>query len=446
MRKATVDELGIFGLTVRVPSPAVWRIVKAAVMAGAGTVAGLRTALGGGTAHASDVADFWLECWLAVAMERGATAPGRSVRVLHGNTWRDAVVTSCVRDGMVVATLAGTTAACRLDIMDWWYVAAAASSPEGGGEPRRPLSLTFPTPGVAAVAAAATVHGMARASPDGRMHAAAALVARMAVGGGVGAAFARRTMLAVHALQTADELRENRTMHRNAVGWSRAHAERAAELVALIESGRLMNAGEARACRDMAREYVQQLLDGPHMAAVWGGVDGDGQSVDAWDDEEEEGGGEDAYDRDDDLIASSDDEVEDGGDDEEPGDGDDADMSDDEEESHTAVCWRRPAGRLLNPKVAAWVRELESIHDRRFDRIYADVRAAFQTATAQDIHTVLSLSGRRAAAKGERVMVPFTTVRFRYVKPMKLERRVGFAPPAPPDSCGGLGNRDYVPN
>ena len=29
---------------------------------------------------------------------------------------------------------------------------------------------------------------------------------------------------------------------------------------------------------------------------------------------------------------------------------------------------------------------------------------------------------------------------------MRPERRGGFAPPAPPDSCGGLWNRNYVPN
>ena len=186
--KAVVDDLGIFGSAVCVPSPAVWQLVLATVEEGNCNVDALRAALGGeALTSSSPVTDFWLEAWLAITSKRGTLTPGTAIRALHAGAWRDATVKTCFAGGMVIATLAAGAGPCRLG--DWWYivsaVATAPAQPRGSGAPprRQPLSLTQPPPGVAAVAAAAHLVELARGGPDGRMHAAAEMVKRMAEAG-----------------------------------------------------------------------------------------------------------------------------------------------------------------------------------------------------------------------------------------------------------------------
>ena len=241
--------------------------------------------------------------------------------------------------------------------------------------------------------------------------------------GGVGASFARCTLLAVNELQTADELREKRTIHRNAVGWSKAHTERAAMLVAAIESGRLLTPSEARACRDLACEYVQQLLDGPHLAAVWGGEDGGDQHVDAFDDEDDED--DDDYDHEDDMMAPEDSHP--------PPDEEEEDEDDD---NHMTLCCRRRDGRLLNPQVVAWIRQLSVTYNGNAAAVYADLSVAFPSATERQVHEVLSIYGRRATAKGDRVMVPYTEVGTTHC--VQMGRGVFDPPCNPPTPSGGL--------
>ena len=440
----TLEKLGMVGKSVRVPSPLVWRVVLTAVESGNCNACALRAALeDDSSSSSSPFSDFMLECWLAVASRQGLfPATGSKVRVLIDGKWRNACVTSQITAVMPIATLSDGGAVCMLNELCWWYVFTAAVAPpeaapaQNAAAPhrRRPLSLTSPPPGVAAVAKAAQLAELAGQGPEGRMHAAAAMVARMAEGGGVGAAFARRTLLVVNSLQTADELHERRTIHRNAVGWGKSCTERAERLVQAIRTGRLMSAAEALACRDLAREYVQQVLDTEHLAAVWGGEGGDDQHVDAWDGEEEDDEDDD-YDRADDIIAASDSDEEEEADDE----GEKGDASSDDEgednDGYSALYYKSADGVLLKPTVTAWVRYLEVWHARAVPAILADLRAAYPVAKARDVHLVMAMYGRRATAKGDRVAVPFDKVcRLRLTT-----GQGGLRPPLqPPDSCGGL--------
>ena len=144
----TVDDLGIYGSAVRVPSPAVWRVVVG--VASTGTVEALRTALAGASVPAT-ANDFWLECWLAMATEKADPELGSHVRVMHAGKWRDASVIARARGivrGIVIAKLEGGGGTCRLDTLDWWYlppkVSPLAAPTKAPAPAREPRLLTHP--------------------------------------------------------------------------------------------------------------------------------------------------------------------------------------------------------------------------------------------------------------------------------------------------------------
>ena len=231
----TMDEAGLVGPGVQVPSPAVWQLLTHAVRVdGARHVSELISAMGGPLRGASDdctLSEMSLECYLSMLMPPPReVVVGDAVRVLCGDNplpaWRSGTITM-VGAGIVMAKVDGVSAPMRFDRVDWRYL--AAPSPPAAAPPRaprqrtarEPLSLTSPGP---------DDYGRKRAAELRRMscraEAVAAITKHIAYGAGAGNRLARRAVLAIHARQTLDEQRDECTKYRNAAGWSKIDAQR----------------------------------------------------------------------------------------------------------------------------------------------------------------------------------------------------------------------------
>ena len=232
---ASMDEAGIVGPGVQVPSPAVWQLLAHAVRVDkARTVAALVNAMGGplrGAGEDSVLSEMSLECYLAMLMPPAeALRVGDTVRVLcPAMRWRTGTIT-IVGAGIVMASVEGVDAPMRVDRIDWRYKApprgVGAAAPAVARRPPARLSLTVPGP---------DDHGRMHALELQRMsskpEAAAAIIKRIAYGAGTGNRLARRAVLAIHTRQTEDEQRGDYTLHRNSVGWSTHDARRCVHLL-----------------------------------------------------------------------------------------------------------------------------------------------------------------------------------------------------------------------
>lgn len=390
-----MDEVGLVGPGVQVPSPAVWQILAHAVRVDkARTVAALITALGGPLRGGDDSAaltELSLECYLAMLMPQTAEAVGDTVRVLCRDApvprWRTGVVTVAAA-GVVLAQMKGVDAPMRLDRIDWRYVVATPAGPaappaRAAAAPRtaKPLSLTSPGPDERGRARAVELRRVER------MQAAAIITQRISLGAGEGNRIARRALLAIHLRQTEDERQDDCSKYRNAAGWSKFDAPRAGHLVRAIRGGRALSAAEAAECRELAITYAAQLVDSEHLAAVCGRADDASELSDAWDSGSEEEGDVEAEGA---FLAPED---------------------VDTEPLTGATFSRAPEGRLMNPRVHAFFEALLRQHEGRTAKIANDMVAALPALDDFAVHTALALAGAPASKVGDRVMVPYAEER-----------------------------------
>lgn len=399
----TMDEAGLLGPGVQVPSPAVWQLLTHAVRVdGARHVSELINAMGGPLRGASDdctLSEMSLECYLSMLMPPPReVVVGDAVRVLCGDNplpaWRSGTITM-VGAGIVMAKVDGVSAPMRFDRVDWRYL--AAPSPPAAAPPpaprqrtsREPLSLTSPGP---------DDYGRKRAAELRRMscraEAVAVITKHIAYGAGVGNRLARRAVLAIHARQTPDEQREECTKHRNAAGWSKIDAPRGGELARRIRAGDALRPSDAAACRKLAMDYAAQLLDSEHLAAVLGRADEDDAMSDAHDSSTESGDDEEDCGGDcDDFLAPEDVET---------------------EPTMGTVFARSPEGRLMNPRVYALFEAMLQTHGGDTSKAAADMLTAFPTLHAYDMHIALAQRGALVAKAGDRVRVPYPEERAFY--------------------------------
>jgi hypothetical protein len=112
-----VDEAGIVGDTVQLPSFGVWRVIEASVQGGARSAAAAIRAIGGhDTASTEYVSAFTIECCLAILVPRENVPSGSAIRVLTNGAWR---TTRLAYEGTSRVTDGGPRE--RLSDSSWWY-------------------------------------------------------------------------------------------------------------------------------------------------------------------------------------------------------------------------------------------------------------------------------------------------------------------------------------
>lgn len=233
-----MDEAGLVGPGVQMPSPAVWRILTHAVRVDkARSVAALIDALGGpmrGAAEDSVLSELSLECYLAILLPPPAeVAIGDRVRVLCRDTpapvWLTGTITMAGA-GIVMAAVQGVASPMRFDRVDWCYVSTHDAAPRVA--PPAPARRTTASRRISLTTPGADEYGRKQALELRRMscraEAVAAITKRIAYGAGLGNRLARRAVLAIHTCQTADEQLEDCSKYRNAAGWSKFDAPRCA--------------------------------------------------------------------------------------------------------------------------------------------------------------------------------------------------------------------------
>lgn len=276
----TVDDAGIVGSTVQIPTPGVWQTIRDAVNRGARSVTAVRIALGGRVRNVQDehkLLDFFVECAIAclVPPHRGALEEGDVVRIFVSGAWAYARVESARH----VSVMGDDP--ISLDSTPWWYVASHDATtvdiPRG-----TPLNILSPKPSAATLARVADIRKLPRLVQE------MAFTKRVGEGGAIGNRAARRAILVLDDHQTSEERTRRESLHRNGAGWGRYHAAQGAALATKIAHGTPLTREEAAACRELALHYSRQVVESEHLAFIWGNDSDDGPLGDAYDDEDAE--------------------------------------------------------------------------------------------------------------------------------------------------------------
>lgn len=381
----TIDDAGITGDAIQLPSPAVWRIIKRAVANGARSADSIITALGGdvvGDEVPEILSRFSIECCLAVAVSRDDVRDKSAIRILHSGSW----VTASLRNvgGMRFAQFTGKTS-IELTSKSWWY----ACSMDVCAAPATRRVAEIKLTGRATVEGKIEAARLCKVSSDAQ--ATEYLLKRIAGCKSVGYRMTCLAILAINEFQTADEIATGQTLFRNGRGWSSDAAPIAHSLTVALRNKRLLTRGEMDQAQDIVSRHVLQLLKSAHLAEVLAFGAPDEQIVDE---------SEETYDVDDGFVVRDTDP-----------------LVIYKEYPETNAAWvnefgtteyvlRIPAARFLNYYAYSYVRSLRATHGADIPSIIQDMKQMWRMIRTVDVHIALAHEAPSfVSAVGQKVFV-----------------------------------------
>lgn len=386
-----IDDAGIVGDRVQLPSPPVWRIISREVAAGARNPERIIRALGGRVKSETApeiMCVFTMECCLAVMVGRDEVLDKTQIRVLHNGAWKTARLRYV--GGARYARFGDTCV--ELTSKSWWYAYEPFVDPAQGApsERRANIKLTGKAP-TEAVVQARVLCSMSEAE------AVSYLMRRLGGIRAIGDRMACLAVLAINEFQTDEEVITGQTIDRNHKGWNQHAAPIARRIISALQARRLLTRAEIDEAHEIVSVHASQLLKSKHLAEVLAFGCPNERIVE--EDEEEE-----STLSDNDFISK------------------DAVGSDNASEVYvtpypntnerwaatfgvTEYVFRFKDARMLNYTAYSLLRSLREELKNDINEIITQMQTMWEEVTESDVHIALSHLGSFVSKEGERINV-----------------------------------------